>query len=243
MRKFFLTASVLAASLMVATSGLALEKTAMQIRDGIDLPDDWSAGSTCSIRYFNTCTGWLWTWSGWGPGDRMGTCFTTCCGPGEKSHLASTALYVWTAFPAGYGFTGTIAVSDADANCCPAGLVDSDVFFPISGWNIYNWNANVSSSFVVALTLGQGVGSPFVIPTDFAGIGPTGPNACGTCFPTTRPNHSYYYGNTATPLCPGSPMEGTPNTPCVSEFWHDALLSCVVSVDASSFGKIKNLYR
>ena len=74
MRKYFLTAFVLAASLMVATSGLALEKTAVRMNDTVR-PGDWNAGTSCTVQYYNTCTGWLWVWSGWSPGDVLGTCF------------------------------------------------------------------------------------------------------------------------------------------------------------------------
>jgi hypothetical protein len=237
MRKHFMTAFVLAASLGFATSGLALEKTAARLSD--ERPSDWSSGTTCSIRYYNTCTGWVWVWSGWGPNDVIGMCFDNCCVPGGGV-LASSWTYVWTAAPSGYGFTGTIAVSTANGNCCPASELASQTFLPISGWNQYVWNTAVGNSFVVSVTHGATSGNPLAYASDHPAAGPTGPAACGACFPTTRTNHSYYYGTSGSPLCPGSSLN---DGVCGAQWLWDASVSCTVSVEESSFGQIKNLYR
>ena len=238
MRKYFLTAFVLAASLMVATSGLALEKSAVRMND-TTRPGDWNAGTTCTVAYYNTCTGWLWTWSGWSPNDCLGVCFDNCCAPNGGTLVASD-VYVWTAAPSGYGFTGTISVSDADADCCPTNTLASEVFFPISGWNTYNWNTNVGASYVVKFALGPGSGSPFVFPTDHPAAGPTGPQACGTCYPSDRALHTFYYGSALSPLCPGTSLN---DGVCAAELWMNSYLSCLVSVEEASWGSIKNLYR
>jgi hypothetical protein len=237
MRKLFLTAFVLAASLVFATSGLALEKTAARLSDDTR-PGDWNAGTTCSVGYYNTCTGWVWVWSGWGPGDRLGVCFDNCCG--AQATVVSNFTYVWTAAPSGYGFTGTISAGHADPNCCPTLPQQSQTFLPISGWNQYLWNAVIKETFVVAVTLGPASGSPMAFSTDHPAAGPTGPQACGSCYPLTRANHSYYYGTAASPLCPGSALN---DGVCDSQLMWDAQIACVVSVEESSFGSIKNLYR
>jgi hypothetical protein len=237
MRKYFLTAFVLAATLVFATSGLALEKSTVRMGDDTRA-GDWNAGATCSVSYFNTCTGWLWVWSGWSPGDVLGTCFDNCCAGGGV--LDASAIYVWTAAPSGYGFTGTISMGDADAACCRSNTLGAQVFFPISGWNTYLWSANVGASFVVDVALGPGTGSPIVFPTDHPAAGPTGPQACGHCYPSPRNNHTYYYGTQTSPLCPGSPLN---DGVCDAELWQYAFLSCTVSVEEESWGKVKNLYR
>jgi hypothetical protein len=239
MRKFFLTAFVLAASLAFATSGLALEKTASRVTDDTR-PGDWNAGTTCSVRYYNTCTGWVWIWSGFGPSDRFGVCFDNCCAP-NGGILTASWTYVWTAAPPGYGFTGTIAVSNADANCCPAGTLDSQTYLPISGWNSYLWNSSVGARFVVSVTHGPASGSPTAYPSDHPLAGPTGPAACGSCFPDTRVEHSFFYGTAGSPLCPGSTLND--GSLCGAEWLWDAEVACIVSVEESSFGQIKNLYR
>jgi hypothetical protein len=240
MRKFFLTAFVLAASLVCATSALALEKTAARLTDDTR-PDGWNAGSSCSVRYYNTCTGWVWIWSGWGPGDTIGACFENCCAP-DGGVLATSWAYVWTAAPSGYGFTGTIAVSTADANCCPDTQLGSQTFLPISGWNSYAWGLNTGAgSFVVSVTHGATSGNPLAYASDHPLAGPTGPAACGSCFPTTRVEHSFYYGVGGS-LCPGSSLND--GSDCGAEWLWDAELTCIpISVEESSFGQIKNLYR
>jgi hypothetical protein len=239
MRKYFLTAFVLAASLVFATSGLALEKTAVRMTDD-SRAGDWNAGTTCSVAYYNTCTGWVWIWTGWSPNDVLGVCFDNCCLP-NHGFVTSNWAFVWTAAPSGYGFTGTISVSDADADCCPAGAIESQVYLPISGWNQYLWNSKISGgSFAVTVQHGPGLGSPLGYSTDHPAAGPTGPQSCGTCFPSPRTAHSFYYGSATTPLCPGSSLN---DGVCASEFLWDAQLSCVVSVEEASWGSIKNLYR
>jgi hypothetical protein len=236
MRKYFLTAFVLAATLVFATSGLALEKTTARLTDDSRL-DDWNAGTTCSVAYYNTCTGWVWIWSGWSPGDGVGVCFDNCCGgPGT---VVSNWMYVWTAAPSGYGFTGTVGVYDAP-DCCLGAQLEAQVYFPISGWNLYTWNSNVVGPFAVVAYVGPGVGNPIAYATDHPAAGPTGPAACGTCYPTTRTNHTFYYGNQTTVLCPGSPLN---DGICDAQLMWDAQLACAVSVEEASWGSIKNLYR
>ena len=238
MRERFTTALVLAASLVFPTPGVALEKITARVTDDTR-PDEWNAGTTCSVRYYNRCTGWVWIWSGWDPHDRIGVCFDNCCAP-NGGIVASSWTYVWTAVECGWGFTGTIAVSNADANGCPGTPLASQTFCPISGWNQHVWNVNAGSKFVVSVTHGSASGSPLAYPSDHPAAGPTGPAACGFCYPTTRANHSYYYGTSDSPLCPGSSLnDGT----CAAQWMWYALVSCTVSVEESSFGAIKNLYR
>ena len=71
---------MLAGSLVFAASGRALEKTVARMPHDTR-PDNWSVGTTCSVRYYNFCTGWVWVWSGWGEGDVFGVCFDNCCAP------------------------------------------------------------------------------------------------------------------------------------------------------------------
>jgi hypothetical protein len=237
MRKLFLTAFVLAASLVVASSGLALEKTAARITD--DSRDGWAAGTTCSVAYYNTCTGWVWIWSGWSPNDRVGVNFDTC---GDNCTLESNWWYVWTAAPSGYGFTGTIDVFAADGSGCPSGApLASQVFLPVSAWNLFSWGSlSVPNSFVVAGTFGPGLANPTAFASDHPAAGPTGPAACGLCYPTTRVNHSYYYGTSGSPLCPGSALN---DGICDAQLFLDAQLTCTVAVEQESWGSVKNLYR
>ncbi len=101
-------------------------------------------------------------------------------------------------------------------------------------------SVTVSSNFAVAFRFGPGTDSPLSIPTDHPLAGPTGPVACGPCYPSTRDSRTFYWGPTGTPLCPGSPLN---DGLCDAQFLWDASMQCVVSVESSSWGAIKGLYR
>jgi hypothetical protein len=241
-----LPASLLALQLALHASAPgagALEKATSRLPNaGRD--EGWRAATTCSISYYNVCTGWVWTWSGWSPGDRVGVVFDTCC-PGGR-FLQSTGLYASVGAPSGYGFTGTIAVHDADAAGCPGGALSaSQPFLPAAGWNAFGWNVTVPSRFAVVATHGPGAQNPAAYPSDHPEAGPTGPAACGTCYPTGRAAHSFYYGTIASPLCPGVAVE---DGLCAAELLADAITSCSVtsaggSLSADSWARVKSLYR
>lgn len=242
MRKFFVTTFVLAAMLCLATSGMALEKRAMV--DSIDRTDDWNAGTACSVSYMNFCTGWLWVWSGFGDDARMGLVVDQCCGAGESAALMSVQLATFTPAPAGYGFTGTLAAHAVDANNCPTGAaLASAPFLPFTGIQTVNYpGVPVPNKFAIVLTVNEdsGIANPSLFATDHPAAGPTGPVACGNCYPTTRVNHSYAWGSLASPVCPGSTFN---DGICDAQLYWFVNLACAVSVEESSWGSIKNLYR
>jgi hypothetical protein len=244
MRKFFVTTFVLAAMLCLATSALALEKKAAL---ATDRADDWNAVSTCVVTYYNTCTGWLWVWSGFGDDGKLGLCVDSCCSAGQASALNQSIVYVLTSAPPGYGFTGSIDVRAGDAQCCPTGpAIASQPLLPTNPGNrlqLVNWGGvSVPNRFVITLTLqeDQGFASPAGLGTDHPAAGPTGPQACGSCYPATRPIHTFFYGTSSTVLCPGSTLN---DGICDAELLWDVNISCVVSVDESSWGSIKSLYK
>jgi hypothetical protein len=225
-------------SLAAATSP-ALEKVARPASDAEH--DGWETGTTYSIAYYNTCTGWIWNWTGWSPNDRVGVVFTGIYAP--LGILGANWLRFGTGSPSGYGFTGTVDLFYPDASGCPAGAsFASQAFLPATGWNLVAWGGVVvgSTSFVVALTFGPGQGNPTGLSSDHPAAGPTGPPACGTCYPTTRPRHSWYWGTAASPLCPGS---GLNDGVCDAELLLDAGFVSPYSVQRESWGQIKSLYR
>ena len=238
MRKFFQTAFVLAASLVVASTGLALEKTAAPM--DADRADGWNAGTSVSVAYYNICTGWVWVWSGWSPNDVIGVSYEG----GNNCTLNSNWWFFGTGSPAGYGFTGTVNINAADANRCPTGApLASQSFLPVSGWNVISWGGGVnvgSNDFTVTVEFGAGAANPAAAWTDHPAAGPTGPQACGTCYPNPRDNRTFYYGTAASPLCPGSALN---DGICDAQFIQDAQLTCTVSVEASTWGSVKNMYR
>ncbi|MBZ0269256.1 hypothetical protein K8I85_13965 [bacterium] len=231
-------------ALVSPSIGLGLERTSVAVQnDGDDL---WRGGTSCSVSYWNTCTGWLWVWDGWSPQDMMGVTFETCCGNQESSTLESIGIYVYTGSPTGYGFTGTLEAWDADETLCPTGsaiwsmswlptpATQGPVVIPVGV-------AIPDSNVTVTFTNGTGVGAPVSLVTDHPAAGPTGPQSCGFCYPSTRTIHSFYFGSPSTVLCPGSTLN---DGICDSEFWWTAVFSCTpTSVDARSWGTLKNLYR
>jgi hypothetical protein len=236
MRKYFVSAFVLVAMLAFATSGFALEKSATRFND--DNLGDWNAGtSSCTVFYYNICTGYIWVWSGWAAQSVVGTVFDTCCDPlNETSLLSASDFYYRTGAVPNYGFTGTVAVTQVDGNNCPTGILAIQPILPATGWNTAFWGVPVPNKFAIVHTVADdnAYGTPATIATD-------GPNACGVCYPTTRTSNSYTWGTTGSPLCPGFMMN---DGNCNVEFLADAYMVCEpVSVQEESWGSIKNLYR
>ena len=243
LKRLALAALVLAASLVMVPAGLALEKTAMRVTDD-GKRDDWAACfATCTIQYYNICTGWVWLWAPWSDGARVGTVFRDC---GDGCSLDSSFMFFRSVAPAGYGFTGTAAVYVVDANECPAGgALASQALLPVSNWNLVAWGGvAVPDNFIVSyeFAANQGLPNPMSIGSDHPAAGPTGPQACGICYPTSRTTHSYSWGTAASPVCPGSAFN---DGVCNAELILDAAMSCGcgVSIDDDSWGSVKNLYR
>jgi len=241
MRKFFLVSFVLSAMLAVAGASFALEKT--RVLDNSADDNGWAAGSTCSIVYWNRCTLWGFSWSGFGEKAVIGVCADNCCTP-EQGVVTETRHWFFTNAPAGYGFTGTVALSTVDANCCPNGTLASQPFLPAGFPGIVAWAQVVPAKFAVVMTLEDGTGglaNPAGVATDHPSAGPTGPQACGFCYPLNRVNHSFGWGTTTTPACPGSTFN---DGVCDAQLRWSIFMAChPVSVEASSWGAVKNLYR
>ena len=236
MRKFFVTAFVLAATTVLTTSAFALEKTSSRM---IDRGDDWNASTTGTIRYYNNCTGWVWVWSGWSPGESMGVNFDNV---GNGGFLNVSWALTFSGVPSGYSFTGTIAVNDG--NGCDAVLASQPYLPPVtSGWNATVWGGlPVNQNFSVNITWAADTGftNPTALASDHPFAGPTGPTACGTCFPSARVSHSRYYGVSGA-YCPSGTTlsDGT----CDIEWMIDVNTKKGIGVAQESWGSIKNLYR
>ncbi|HMB69612.1 MAG TPA: hypothetical protein VKU85_09870 [bacterium] len=229
------------ASLSPPGTGAALERVAVPDRAHAEA-DLWRQGATCVTGYFNLCTGWLWVWSGWEHGDVVGTVHEPCCSSGAT--LVSTSTYVWTGAAAGYGFTGSIQISPADGAGCPSGPLAQQSFLPVTGANLQAWSLPVTGPIVVSVTLTstQGTPQPSAFPSDHPAAGPTGPPAWGSCYPTTRAAHSYYYGNSLQGgLCPGSPLFDGVGTAEWLEW--SALFECSTPTRETTWAHVKSLYR
>jgi len=221
------------------TPALALQRTAARLP--LDSGDDWASGWTYTIAYYNYCTGWVWVWSGFAGGDRLGVHTRA---DRDWDFPRETRILIASGAPAGYGFTGTVAVHHADANGCPSGPALAPQSWLPTGWfshQVHHWSGSrPRGEWVVLYTFGEAEDNPTGIVTDHPAPGPTGPPACGLCYPTSRECHSFRYGNAATPLCPGSPFfDGT----CDAELIVDQGVFLIVAVESKSWGGVKALYR
>ena len=224
-----------------ATSVAALERTAQRWDDARPESEEWRLGaSTCSISYYNICSGYIWVWNGWPDGGKLGVHYTSCCEAGEDTYLDSVWFYFVTGTPPSYGFTGTFEVRDVDGNLCPSGGVyHTSPLLPATGWNqvvVGGTQIPAETAAVITTSDANGFNSPAAIATDMPA------NDAGTCYPTTRVSNSYTWGSTASPLCPGSAFA---DTPANAELLMSYILSCVPStaVEEESWGSIKVLYR
>jgi len=234
--KAYLIPSLAVLTLALATPGLSLERTSARMPDDAG-GNDWSASATSNcISYYNTCQGWIWLWGGWSPGDRVGTYFDGVL----FNWLPSNWLYTEESVPAGYACTGTISVWAADADRCPTTMLASQPWVPGGGWVLFQWNILVPGPFVIVEQWDAPPG--FLVfsrmGSDHPAAGPTGVQACGLCYPTTRQTHSFYYGQVGSTLCPGSALfDGT----CDAE-WLVSVTCPPVSVEETTWGQIKSLY-
>jgi hypothetical protein len=145
--------------------------------------------------------------------------------------------------PSGYGFTGTISAMDG-ADCSASPLATQPYIPPVrSGWNATGWGGIVvPTPFMVSITWGAPAGftNGTALASDHPFAGPTGPTACGTCFPSNRVVHSRYFG-VGGAHCPSgiTLSDGL----CDIEFMIDAEVRIPFGVEGQSWGRVKSLYR
>jgi hypothetical protein len=235
---------MIAAAVFFPAPSLALEKTAARFHDDSNRADWQRSFGTITIYYYNSCTGWVWVWSDWAAGDVVGVSVEDPCAT-NWNFLTSTRVFVDTGAPAGYGYTGVISVSESGGEGCPDVLLQEHPFLPTSGWNEHEWTVQwpTNQDLTVTVTFGPGEDNPATLVTDHPAAGATGPIACGTCYPSTRPNWSYYFGTATSPLCPGSPFH---DGVCDAQLLFDVVAFCNDThspVIPTSWGSIKSLYR
>lgn len=225
--------------LTLALPAAALERTAVRIDDLSH--ESWSAGQSCTVRYYNDCTGWVWVWSGWDPGEQFGTVFHSCC---SQAVLQLTNYLTFDAWASGWGPIGTVQLFDVQGGECPTGPpIASQLWVPpeTDGWHTIYWNVEVPQDFLLRITPGSfsGFSNPTAFGSDHPLAGPSGPAACGTCFPPGRMVHSYYYGIQGQ-YCPGITLN---DGLCDIEWCLEAVMNCPVATEGQSWGQIKTLYR
>ncbi|NNE44202.1 MAG: hypothetical protein HKN12_08325 [Gemmatimonadetes bacterium] len=233
-----LTTRILATALalfVLHAPSQALEKTTRPLV--YDRSDEWGVTNTVTIAYYNNCTGWVWVWSGWSPGEKVGVCYNA---GSAGCSLNTTWALTFSPAPSGYGFTGTIQL-ETECDCTGNVLAAQPYLGGPSGWNATAWGVAVPSTFLVAIRFAAptGLTNPDALASDHPFAGPTGPTACGTCFPTTRSVKTLYYGiNGAS--CPGVTLS---DGLCDIEMMWEVAIKCAVPVEQRSWGTIKGLFR
>ena len=236
-RKSFLAPLLaLAGALAFSTTGHSLTRNGGPWNGEIP----WSSSVDCQLSYYNSCNGWIWVWAGWRTRDRLGVVFDACC---PQAEVVSTWTYVVTGQPYGWGYT-TIALQAVDGNDCPSGAPIAEHVRNGWEWTLDSWDGvAVPGRFAVVETIYwlAGGGAPTATRvTDHPAQGGSVPAACGSCYPTTRVNRSYLWGDANAPLCPGQPFfDGT----CDAQLLLTVELNCPTSIEPSTWGAIKALYR
>lgn len=237
--RWFLAVSISAVVVLAASGAHALERRAARVGNVDGEP--WTSASTCAITYYNYCNGWLWGWSGFPSGGRVGVQFDGC---GEGAELRQTGEYMFGGIPFGYSYVGSMRIYATDADGCPMGapLATWTRRFHDSApgsWWVQSWHhLRVPSSFALVWEGGiPGVG--FL--SDHPGRGPTGPEACGLCYPVTRQNHSFVWGPPSAP-CPGAPLNHGDSACDAQLLWY-ATLSASTATEPSTWARVKAMYR
>lgn len=242
--------SWLAVVLLVTPSAHALERAERAWVDE-ERATVWRSGCTSAIVYWNVCTGWAWTWTGFDPHETVGVHYSRSpyevCDVGPNGLLHASWLYTSPGAPPGYGFTGAVEVRAATPGGCLVGPpVATQPFLPLAGWSLQTWTWVVAPpEFAVTYTLGGAPGNPVGFVTDHPAASPTGPPALGLCYPADRENHSYRYGPASAPPCPGIPFLDPAGAAQllheVEGYVHEWYPP--VSVEATTWGRVKGMYR
>ncbi|MCA9751855.1 MAG: hypothetical protein KC591_06665 [Gemmatimonadetes bacterium] len=230
-------ASYLAIS--VSASPLFALERARELALDLSAESPWVGSETCVVQYYNLCTGWFWFWESQ-DGYRSGTVFEACH-PGCE--VVSATAYFIDHGQSGRGYTALIGLYAVDENDCPQEPpLASMAYIQQQGWNTFQFaGVPTPTRFALMATHANSVyGHEIGFISDHPAAGPTGPPACGTCFPADRVTHSYDWGSVNSPACPG---ERIADAMCPAEFVLNVQLSCASTVSESSWSRIRSMFR
>jgi hypothetical protein len=201
------------------------------------------ARAFCSIVYYNLCSGWLWTYSGFVAGDQAGVMFdlpTDCSGSIDPVFITHFWWY-WRYTTPGWGYTITYDLYKLDANLCKNGAPQGTLAAqdPTERWNYYIIPGQVYYSPQIALTATYDKGGLPRFVTENNNMSYQAPGACPGY--SVGPIHTFFWGGTTTQYCP--PQYFADNYGAV-----DCLMDAGIEVmeggtEPSSWSKVKTLFR
>ncbi len=141
MPKFIIAFALVLVSLAAVSADVS-QKTPIAERAGSHdvAPTQQGLNPTCTIVYYNFCSGWIWLWSDWNAGDQVGVTFDlpTDCSWGNNIYYFCNigSFWYWRYTAPGYGFTITYDLYETDASGCLSGSSHgSSTMDPVERWN------------------------------------------------------------------------------------------------------------
>lgn len=248
--------SLAAAVLVAGVSGIAAPPPAAALeknsgRMPVPPGDEWiPAGSAWTVSYYNVCTGWVWNWSGLECGEQIGVGFRNDICPFDGL-LHAILLYCPSESPAGYAYTGTVSIYEADAEYHPVsgGTLGTWPFLFDRGWNaISGGGIPLPDYFLVVAKIGEHVhpSTTAFFTTDHPAAGPAGPQAAGHCYANSRETHTFFYGTHDPATGHRQPLHDVVGA--AELLWHYSGevpigVNCDEDVTPCTWGRIKALYR
>jgi hypothetical protein len=230
----------MAAFLLLATRGFAADCSTGTPVERIGMREEFEhhhvrgrPPETCSIAYYELCSGWIWTWSGYQVQYAVVFDLPNDCGKQAGQLCTNTGFWwYWRYTNPGYQIPVTYSLYAADSALCRVGapigtLPDQD---PIERWNAYPGLGSTTSDFVAIVAISA---SFPMVATDN-----TTKNQAIGCAPIPTAVHSVL-GFVS--YCPPTAMEdglGPCNLLVDGEFYCAA-----TTVELSSWGAIKTLFR
>jgi hypothetical protein len=199
--------------------------------------------AVCTVVYYNTCSGWIWIYSGFAAGDEIGIIYDLAadCGGGACCHTGG--FWYWRYTQPNYGFTVTYDLYDVDCNtgCRTSGSLGQFAGQdPVERWNAVPGLGCVSGQCAaIVATFDKGT-LPYAS-TDQS-VGGIGPACVGANPPVIGSGNSVFYGNPgATAYCPPQ-FFGDAAGPV--DFLAVAFFDCGgIATEDASWSDVKGLFR
>jgi hypothetical protein len=222
-------------------------RPSVPVKEAVSPHDRGAASGTCSIVYYNLCSGWLWVWSGWEPGDEVGVVFDlpADCGALPNEVCTNTEFWwYWRYTSPGWGYTITFNLYRVDEDGCKvgaslatiAGYDPSGAHYP--GPLVFPEVVDLTGRVAIAATWDKGT-LPHLA-TDNNAKNLAAPVLCPGYSPS--PVHSFFYGGPSAPYCP--PLDFQDSHGPV-QILMDASFECHPGTGTaeSSWSAVKTLFR